>query len=130
MRVSGGQAAANDEFRIDEERVGSATVVLALHGEADMRIASELQDRLGEVIDEGSVAVVLDLSDASFLDSTTLGVLLGAMKRLRARGGRFRIVAPKAEIRRIFELTLLDRVFELDRSRREALAAAGDGRLA
>lgn len=129
MRVSGGQA-GNDEFRIDEERVDSAIVVLALHGEADMRIASELQDRLGEVIDEGSVAVVLDLSDASFLDSTTLGVLLGAMKRLRARGGRFRIVASKAEIRRIFELTLLDRVFELDRSRREALAAAGDGRRA
>jgi anti-sigma B factor antagonist len=130
MRMTDGQTAGNDEFRIDEERVGSAAVVLTLHGEADMRIASELQDRLGEVIDEGSVAVVLDLSDASFLDSTTLGVLLGAMKRVRARGGRFRIVAPKAEIRRIFELTLLDRVFELDRSRREALAAAGDGRLA
>jgi anti-anti-sigma regulatory factor len=50
------------------------------------------------------------------------------MKRQRARGGRFRVVAPRSEIRRIFEMTLLDRVFELDLTRQEALAAAGDGR--
>jgi len=117
-----------EEFRIDEERLGLATAVLAIYGEADMRVASELKDRLGEVIDDGPSAVVLDLSAATFVDSTALGVLLGAMKRQRARGGRFRVVAPMSEIRRIFEITLLDRVFELDLSRREALAAARDGR--
>jgi len=117
-----------EEFRIDEERLGPATAVLAIYGEADMRVASELKDRLGEVIDDGPSAVVLDLSAATFVDSTALGVLLGAMKRQRARGGRFRVVAPMSEIRRIFEITLLDRVFELDLSRREALAAARDGR--
>jgi anti-sigma B factor antagonist len=125
--VPGGQEPALEEFRIEEERFGP-TVLLAIHGDADMRIAAELKDRLGEVIDDGPVAVVLDLTDATFLDSTALGILLGAMKRLRASGGRFRVVAPRSEIRRIFEMTLLDRVFELDLSRRDALAAAGDGR--
>jgi anti-sigma B factor antagonist len=118
----------SDEFHIDEDRPTSRTVVLAIHGDADMRAANELKDRLGEVIDDSPSAVVLDLSDATFLDSMTLGVFLSAMKRLRARGGRFRVVAPRAEIRRIFEMTLLDRVFELDVTRQEALAAAGDGR--
>jgi anti-sigma B factor antagonist len=127
MRAPGRQEPEIDDFRIDEERLGP-TVVVALNGEADMRIAAELKDRLGEVIDDGPVAVVLDLTNATFLDSTALGILLGAMKRLRAQGGRFRVVAPESEIRRVFELTLLDRVFELDLSRREALAAAGDGR--
>jgi anti-sigma B factor antagonist len=117
-----------EEFRIDEERLGAATIVLAINGEADMRIAGELKDRLGEVLDDGSSAVVVDLTGATFVDSTALGVLLGAMKRQRARGGRFRVVAPRSEIRRIFEMTLLDRVFELDLTRQEALAAAGDGR--
>jgi anti-sigma B factor antagonist len=125
--VSGGQEPAVEEFRIDEERFGP-TVLLALHGEADMRVAAELKDRLGEVIDDGTAAVVLDLTNATFLDSTALGILLGAMKRMRSRGGRFRVVAPRSEIRRIFEMTLLDRVFELDLSRRDALAAAGNGR--
>jgi anti-sigma B factor antagonist len=132
MREPNGRAEtmqdAAEGFRIDEERLGAATVVLAINGEADMRVASELTDRLGEVVDGGPSAVVVDLTDATFVDSTALGVLLGAMKRQRARGGRFRVVAPRTEIRRIFEMTLLDRVFELDLSRQEALAAAGDGR--
>jgi anti-sigma B factor antagonist len=118
---------ASDEFRIDEDHPSGSTVVLAIHGDADLRIASELRDRIGAAIDDGSSALVLDLTGATFLDSIALGIFLGAMKRLRARGGRFRIVAPRAELRRIFEMTLLDRVFELDLSRQEALAAAGDG---
>ena len=126
MRVADGHS--TEDFHIDEERLGSATVVLAINGEADMRVAGELKDRLGEVVDDGPSAVVVDLTGATFVDSTALGVLLGAMKRQRARGGRFRVVAPRTEIRRIFEMTLLDRVFELDLSRREALAAARDGR--
>jgi anti-sigma B factor antagonist len=118
----------SDDFHIDEDRPSATTVVLAIHGDADMRAASELKDRLGEVIDDSPSAIVLDLTDATFLDSMTLGVFLTAMKRLRARGGRFRVVAPRAEIRRIFEMTLLDRVFDLDVTRQDALAAAGDGR--
>jgi anti-sigma B factor antagonist len=117
------------EFRIDEDRPGAQTVVLALYGDADMRAASELKNRLSEVIDDAPRAVVLDLSGATFLDSMTLGIFLTAMKRMRATGGRFRVVAPRAEIRRIFEMTLLDRVFDLDVTRQEALIAAGHGRM-
>lgn len=117
-----------DEFRIDEERPSAKTVVLSIHGDADVRTASELRARLGEVIDDSPRAIVVDLTGATFLDSMTLGVFLTAMKRLRGRGGRFRVVAPRAEIRRIFEMTLLDRVFDLDVTRQDALAAAGDGR--
>ncbi len=124
----GDDARTPDEFRIDEDRPSAATVVLTIHGDADMRAASELRGRLGEVIDDSPRAVVLDLTGATFLDSMTLGVFLTAMKQLRARGGRFRVVAPRAEIRRIFEMTLLDRVFDLDVTRQEALIAAGDGR--
>jgi anti-sigma B factor antagonist len=115
-------AASGAAFRIDEERPDATTVVLAIHGDADLHNASELNDRLGEAIDSGPTAVVVDLSGTTFLDSTTLGILLRAMKRLRAMGGSFRMVEPRAEIRRVFEMTLLDRVFELVGSRQEALS--------
>jgi len=88
-----------------------------------MNVAEELEARLTEVIDEGPSAVVLDLSEVTFLDSTVLGVLLHGLKRMGAAGGRLRIVIARPEIRRIFELTLLDRLFELDSSREEALSA-------
>jgi anti-sigma B factor antagonist len=119
-------AEITEDFRIDEEEhvLGTKTVVLAVHGDADMNVAEELEARLTEVIDEGPSAVVLDLSGVTFLDSMTLGVMLHGLKRLGAAGGRLRIVTARPEIRRIFELTLLDRLFELDSSREEALAAA------
>lgn len=111
-------------FRIDEtEHVGGMqAVVLAIHGEADMSVAEELEDRLGEVIDETPV-VIVDLSGVALLDSTVLGVLLHGLRRSKAAGGLLRIVVAHGEIRRIFELTLLDRVFDLDASREQALAA-------
>jgi anti-sigma B factor antagonist len=124
-QVDGGDR-TSDDFRLVEDHPSAKTVVLAIHGDADMRAAAELKDRLGEVIDDSPRAVVVDLTRATFLDSMTLGVFLTAMKRIRARGGRFRVVAPRSEIRRIFEMTLLDRVFELDVTRQEALAAAGE----
>lgn len=120
-----GASQALDEFRIHEERPDTATVILAIHGDADLRVAGELEDRLGSVIDEGPPALVVDLSGTKFLDSMALGILLDGMKRLRDKGGRFRVVAPGVEVRRIFEITLLDRIFELDTSRDEALAATG-----
>jgi anti-sigma B factor antagonist len=116
---------ASGEFSIDEERPDPHSVVIAIRGDADLTAASELRDRLGEAIADGPSVLVLDLSQATFLDSMALGVFLSGMRSQRARGGRFRVVAPRADIRRIFELTLLDRVFDLDLSRKDALAAAG-----
>ena len=117
-----------EHFRIDEEERVRGTVVLAVHGDADMNVAEELEARLTEIIDEGPSALVLDLSGVTFIDSTVLAVLLHGLKRLGAAGGRLRIVTARPEIRRIFELTLLDRLFELDSSREEALAATASPR--
>jgi anti-sigma B factor antagonist len=120
-----------DQFWIDEEHPQPRTVVLGLHGEIDLHVVGKLREHLGEAIEENPAVVVLDLSGATFLDSTAIAVLLRGMKRLEARGGRFRVVVPRSQIRRIFEMTLLDRVFDLDGSREESLAAAnGDGRTA
>ena len=112
-------------FRIDEaEHVpGTRTIVVAVHGDTDMHVADELEARLSEVIDEVPDALVLDLSGVTFLDSMALGVLLGSLKRLGESGGRLRVVTSRPEIRRIFEVTLLDRLFDIDSSRDGALAA-------
>jgi len=113
---------AIEQFRIEEERPRREVVVLALYGDTDLHVEGALRNRLTAAIDDAS-ALGVDRSGVSFVDSTVLGVLLGGMKRLRAKGGRLRLVVPRGEIRRIFEVTLLDRVFELDTTRHDALAA-------
>lgn len=111
------------QFRIEEELARDGVVVLSLHGDADLHVAPELRARLAGEIDGGASALVVDLSYATFVDSMALGVLLGAMKHLRASGGRLRLVVPQTELRRIFEITLLDRVLALDATREAALHA-------
>jgi len=116
------------EFGVDEEHPRPGTTVLAIRGEADLHVASELRDRINEAIADGANALVLDLSETTFVDSMTLGVLLGAMKRLRARGGQLQLVVTRPDLRRIFEITLLDRVLPLHATRDEALDAV-DGEI-
>lgn len=111
------------EFRIEEERPATGTVVLGLYGDVDLHVATNLRDHLTAAIGEGTSFLVVDLSGVSFIDSMGLGALLGSMKRLRSSGGQFRLVVPCGEIRRILEITLLDRVFVLNTTREDAFAA-------
>lgn len=103
---------------------GPETAVVAVHGDADLHTAPRLKVELGAQIDRGMAHIVVDLSEATFVDSMTLGVLLGALKRLRPAGGRMSVVCGDPHIRKIFELTLLDQVFQVTASRDEALSPA------
>jgi anti-sigma B factor antagonist len=112
-----------EAFRIEEERPARAGVVLfVLFGEVDLHVAPELRARLAAALDEGADYLVLDLSRVTFMDSMALGILLGALKRLRPIEGELRLVVPNSDLRRIFEITLLDQVFTLNATRHEALA--------
>jgi anti-sigma B factor antagonist len=122
MRPRGPISAAVEEFRIYEERSPAGTVVLVLRGEADLHVAPAVRDRLLEAVSSGASAIVVDLTDVTFVDSMMLGALLGALKRMQG-SGEFRVVVSSREIRRLFEITLLDRVFSLDQSREAALQA-------
>jgi anti-sigma B factor antagonist len=115
------------EFEVDVTPVSSQLVVLGVRGQADLHTASELRSAITEAIDGGAVYLVVDLSGATFIDSMTLGVLLGAVKRLRPAGGAVSVVCTDPHIRRIFEITLLDRIFTLYPDRQAAVDGAGGG---
>jgi anti-sigma B factor antagonist len=118
---------AEGDFGVERFDGNSEIPVIAVHGQADLNTAPALRDALTEAVDDGASALIVDLSDATFVDSMTLGVLLGAVKRLRPSGGRLAIVCTSPHIRRIFEITLLDRVFELHETLDGARAAAAGG---
>jgi anti-sigma B factor antagonist len=87
--------------------------VLEVGGEVDVYTAPRLRERLIEMIDGGARKVVVDLGRVDFLDSTGLGVLVGALKRLRAVDGTFGLVCDKEPLLKIFRITALDQVFPL-----------------
>jgi len=110
-------------FQISDQEIDAQTHVIELGGEVDLYTAPEFKERMVKVIEEGKTRVVVDLTDATFIDSTTLGVLVGGVKRLRPSGGSLALVCTDQNISKIFEITGLDRVFPIHGSREEALSS-------
>jgi anti-sigma B factor antagonist len=112
-------------FNVKTAQVGDATYVISLAGEVDLYTAPEFKQQLLDVIGKGAKNVVVDFTDTTFIDSTTLGVLVGGVKRLRGQDGQLALVCSDRNITKIFEITGLDRVFQIYPTRDEALAKAG-----
>src|SRR5213593_1066176 len=112
-------------FDIKTEQVSENTYVISLAGEVDLYTAPEFKQQLLEVIGQGGKDVVVDFSDTTFIDSTTLGVLVGGVKRLRSNDGQLSLVCNDRNITKIFEITGLDRVFTIYPTRDEAVAQLG-----
>jgi anti-sigma B factor antagonist len=105
------------------EQLGDTYVVTA-RGELDVFTAPALRLDLQRLAENSAVAVlVIDLFAVTFLDSSGLGALVGALRRLRERGGSLRIVRPQTPAARIFELTGLGEVLDLYPTRDAALSA-------
>jgi anti-sigma B factor antagonist len=112
-------------FEIKTEQLDGTSYVIALAGEVDLYTAPEFKQQLLDVIGQGAKDVVVDFSDTTFIDSTTLGVLVGGVKRLRTNEGQLSLVCSDRNITKIFEITGLDRVFTIYESRDEALSSIG-----
>ena len=87
--------------------------VLAVSGEVDVATVPRLREQLHALVASGTPRIVVDLDAVDFLDSTGLGVLVGALKRVRANGGELALVCTAARIRKVFEVTGLTKVFAL-----------------
>ena len=112
-------------FDVKTDKVDESTYVISLTGEVDLYTAPEFKQQLLDVIEKGGKHVVVDLTDTTFIDSTTLGVLVGGVKRLRPNGGQLSIVCSDRNITKIFEITGLNRVFPIHETRAEALESVG-----
>jgi anti-sigma B factor antagonist len=112
-------------FDVQTEKVDDTTYVIALSGEVDLYTAPEFKQQLLEVIANGAKDVVVDFTKTTFIDSTTLGVLVGGVKRLRTNDGQLSLVCNDRNITKIFEITGLDRVFTIYPTRDEAIAKVG-----
>ena len=108
-------------FGIDTEKLRDDAYVISLSGEVDLYTAPEFKQQLLEVVGQGGKNVIVDFTETTFIDSTTLGVLVGGVKRLRPNGGQLSLVCSDRNITKIFEITGLDKVFPIYATRTEAV---------
>ena len=87
--------------------------VIAVAGEIDVASAPALEQELYRTVATGATEVTVDLRQVGFLDSTGIGVLVGAQQRCRQHGGKVRLVIDTDRLRRLFEITGLTGVFQI-----------------
>ena len=92
---------------------GENPAVVALSGELDAFTSRRLQHRLDEIIDGGHHDLVIDLGALNFIDSTALGVLVGAQRRARDHGGDVRLQNVTEVAKRVFDVSGLSNVFNV-----------------
>ena len=104
-------------------------VLVRVHGEHDVFTAPALREQVHGAIEQ-SAPLVIDLSGATFIDSSVLAVLLGGLRRAREADLGYALILPGEEgapVRRIFEVTGLVPVFAIQPTESEAVAAAAAG---
>jgi anti-sigma B factor antagonist len=101
------------EFAIEDRRIGGDTHVVAVSGEVDLFTAPEFKQRVMAPIAAGVEHVIVDLTATTFIDSSSLGALIGAHRRLKTRGGRLVVACDVDAIVKTLRITGLDGVFTL-----------------
>ena len=97
--------------------------LVSVEGPLDAAASKEARGLFGSLLDQGHQRMVVDLAAVDFIDSSGLGVLVGLLKKIRASEGELRIAGVSPSLMSIFELTQVDRVFNLYDTADAALAA-------
>jgi anti-sigma B factor antagonist len=106
---------------ISTEAKNDKTVV-HVDGDLDVYTAPRLKETLEPVL-AGGGSVVLDLSGVQFIDSTALGVMVGALQLGQANGGALRLVVSDPFLLKIFRITGFDGMFSIFSQLEDALSA-------
>ena len=93
--------------------------VLEAKGELDLAVAPWLSEQLDALFVGGASSVIVDLTSATFLDSTALGVLVGVLNRCKELGGDVHLVVTEPQILRVLSITGLGQAFVLHETRAE-----------
>ena len=100
------------EFSLSDGSVGAIPIV-AVRGEVDVESAPALRTALGNILATDVPALIVDLSEVGFLDSTGLGALVAARSSVAESDRRMAVVCESDRIIKLFRITGLDSVFEI-----------------
>lgn len=87
--------------------------ILPLHGELDLHVSTHVAADLNVLTHSRSPLIIVDLERVTYVDSSGLAVLIGAMQTVKAYGGRFVLVALHKNVLHVFETAQVLQVFEI-----------------
>lgn len=108
-------------FRITSRRIKQSLIV-GIQGELDHHTAEQMRDKLDELIEDPIIKnLIIDIKDMGFMDSSGIGVLIGRYKLITSRGGQVGIININPNIKKIFRVSGLQKIFKTYDSLEDAL---------
>ena len=87
---------------------------VSLQGELDVSTADKLKEHLHNLADEGKLDMKINLENLDYIDSTGLGAMIGVLKKLKTDNKEIYIINPKSNVKKIFTITGLDKIFKVE----------------
>ncbi len=105
------------------EENGKVMVVVVKEERLDAHNSEVLKQELGRLFNEGKASVVVDLKEVRFIDSSGLGALVSGFKNASSRQAELKLSSLQSQVKSMFELTRLHRVFDIYQTVDEAIDA-------
>ena len=111
------------DIKVNVREVQPDCYAVELSGEIDVYTSPKVKDAITDLIDRGVYHLVINLENVRYIDSTGLGVLIGGLKRVREHGGTVNLVCNNPQIKKIFDITGLVKIFGIFESEDDAMKA-------
>jgi len=108
-------------MNVTDEKINGFNVLFVKDERIDAHNSTVLKDYLLHMIEQGEVNIVVQMEQVRFVDSSGLGALLSGFKHAEAKSGKLSLSNLQKQVLSMFELTRLNRVFEIHRDLDEAL---------
>jgi len=109
------------DIKVNTRVLNEKAQAVEVQGEIDVYTSPRVKETINELIEKGHYQLVINLEGVRYIDSTGLGVLIGALKKVREHNGRILLVCTNPQIKKIFNITGLVKIFEIFKDEDEAL---------
>ncbi len=100
-------------MNVTKEKMNGITILFVHEERIDAHNSSELKDVILHMIEQGEVTIVVQMEQVRFVDSSGLGALLSGFKHAEAKSGQLSLSNMQNQVLSMFELTRLNRMFEI-----------------
>lgn len=117
------------DIKVTPRKINEQVHGIDIQGEIDVYTSPRVKEAIHEQLDQGRSRLIINLEEVKYIDSTGLGVLIGALKKIRDNktendsDGRIILVCTNPQIKKIFNITGLVKIFEISDSEEDALAS-------
>ena len=105
-----------------KRRTEDSVEIITLEGRVDQDGSEELESILQDCLDNEKLNICIDMINAKHICSSALGVLVAIKRKIKDNEGDIKMVIVNDNLLKLFETTMLDKVFEIFESQRECLA--------